>query len=154
MNVLSLPIAVFQSLRTQAEQAYPCECCGVLLGQPMGPDSGGWRIVDAVPAANAEPASSRSRYSIAPGELVRIMREARGRGLEVAGFYHSHPDHAASWSLTDLAEAHWLGLIYVITAVERDRAGETRAFLLAGTTEEDKRFEPQEIRVEDQERGQ
>jgi proteasome lid subunit RPN8/RPN11 len=73
------------------------------------------------------------------------MREARGRGLEVAGFYHSHPDHAASWSLSDLAEAHWLGLSYLITAVERGRAGETRAFLLAGSSEQDKRFERQEI---------
>lgn len=145
MTVLSLPRAVFQSLRSHAEQAYPCECCGVLLGQPTDPDSGGWRIVDAVPAANAEPTSPRSRYALAPSELVRILREARRRGLEVAGFYHSHPDHPAHWSPADLAEAHWLGLSYVITAVERGRAGETRAFLLAGTTEEDKRFEALEM---------
>lgn len=143
MTVLSLPSAVLESLRIRAEEAYPCECCGVLLGQPAG--SGGWQITEAAALANAETASPRSRYAIAPGELVRTMREARLRGLEVAGFYHSHPDHPAEWSPTDLAEAHWLGCCYVITAVEQGVAGETKAFLLAGSSEEDKRFERQEI---------
>jgi len=42
-------------------------------------------------------------------ELVRIQREGRERGEDIVGFYHSHPDHPARWSQTDLAEAHWFG---------------------------------------------
>ena len=38
-------------------------------------------------------------------------------GLDIVGFYHSHPDHPAQWSPTDFAEAHWFGCAYVITAV-------------------------------------
>jgi proteasome lid subunit RPN8/RPN11 len=78
-----------------------------------------------------------------------MERDARGRGLEIAGFYHSHPDHPAKWSARDFAEAHWIGCAYVITEVARGRAEATHAFLLAGNTEEDKRFEPMTICMED-----
>ena len=66
----------------------------------------------------------------------------------IAGFYHSHPDHPAQWSQTDFAEAHWVGCCYVITEVAQGKAATTNSFLLAGTTEEDKRFEMQTIEVE------
>ena len=67
--------------------------------------------------------------------------------MSIGGFYHSHPDHPAQWSQTDFAEAHWLGCSYVITAVAQGKAAVTNSFLLAGTTEEDKRFEPERIDV-------
>jgi proteasome lid subunit RPN8/RPN11 len=63
------------------------------------------------------------------------------------GFYHSHPDHPAKWSQTDLTEAHWIGCSYVITSVEKGKAAITNSFLLTGTMEEDKRFEDEEVRV-------
>ncbi len=78
---------------------------------------------------------------------MRIQRQGRERGLDIVGFYHSHPDHPARWSQTDLAEAHWIGCSYVITAVEKGKAAQTNAFLLAGMTEEDKRFTDEEVRV-------
>ena len=96
-------------------------------------------------AENARADSAHNRYEIAPLELVKIEREARRLGLEIAGFYHSHPDHPAEWSQTDFAEAHWLGCCYVITAVAQGKAAVTHSFLLAGETEEEKRFEAQSI---------
>jgi proteasome lid subunit RPN8/RPN11 len=63
------------------------------------------------------------------------------------GFYHSHPDHPAKWSQTDLTEAHWIGCSYVITSVEKSKAAITNSFLLTGIMEEDKRFEDEEVRV-------
>jgi proteasome lid subunit RPN8/RPN11 len=80
---------------------------------------------------------------------VRIAREARNRGLEIAGFYHSHPDHPAQWSATDLAEAHWLGCSYVITEVVAGKAAATHSFALAGQIEEDKRFQHEYIEIVD-----
>jgi proteasome lid subunit RPN8/RPN11 len=145
MSVLRLPPALFESLRAHGEQSYPQECCGALLGRP---EPEGWRIVALAPSANAASGSEHNRYQIAPAELVKIARRAREQGLELAGFYHSHPDHPAQWSQADLSEAHWLGCVYVITEVAAGRAAATSAFLLAGTTEEDKRFEPQEIALE------
>jgi proteasome lid subunit RPN8/RPN11 len=81
--------------------------------------------------------------------LVKIEREARSQGMEIAGFYHSHPDHPAQWSQTDFAEAHWLGCSYVITGVANGKATVTNSFLLAGTREEDKRFENEAIQVDE-----
>jgi proteasome lid subunit RPN8/RPN11 len=81
---------------------------------------------------------------------VKIERDARKQGLGIAGFYHSHPDHPAEWSATDFEEAHWIGCSYVITSVLQGKAAVTNSFLLAGTTEEDKRFQPETILVDDE----
>jgi proteasome lid subunit RPN8/RPN11 len=146
MSVLRVPRGVYESLRAHGEETYPHECCGALLGLPS-PE--GWQIADALRAGNTRTDSSHNRYHIAPVELVKIQREARQRGLEIAGFYHSHPDHPAQWSQTDFAEAHWLGCSYVITEVAQGKAAVTNSFLLDGATEEDKRFVVETILVEE-----
>lgn len=149
---LRLPRVVYDELRAHGEQTYPHECCGALIGRFMPVDEacnepGGWVVEAAIPAGNTRTDSAHNRYQIAPVELVKIEREARKRGLDIAGFYHSHPDHPAQWSITDFQEAHWLGCCYVITEVAQGRAAITNSFLLAGRTEEDKRFEQQTVQV-------
>jgi proteasome lid subunit RPN8/RPN11 len=149
-SVLHLPRAVYRDLRAHGEQTWPRECCGALLGRAMqggGPE--GWQVDLLMRAVNIRAGSSLDRYEIAPAELAGIVLEARNRGLEIVGFYHSHPGHPAQPSSTDLAEAHWLGCSYVITEVTHGKAALTNAFLLAGTTEENKHFEPQTIQIED-----
>lgn len=145
MTALRLPRSIYDDLRAHGEQAYPHECCGALLGRPI---ADGWQVESLVRATNTRADSARDRYEIAPAEMVKIAREARRRGLEISGFYHSHPDHPAHWSATDLADAHWLGCSYVITEISQGNAAITNAFLLAGTTEEDKHFEAQTIRID------
>jgi proteasome lid subunit RPN8/RPN11 len=144
MSTLQIPRPVFDSIRAHGEETYPHECCGILLGRAT-PE--GWRVESAVRAGNIRTDSAHNRYQIAPVELVRIQREASRQGLDIAGFYHSHPDHPAQWSPTDFAEAHWIGCSYVITAVAAGKAEVTNSFLLAGTTEEDKQFETETIQV-------
>jgi proteasome lid subunit RPN8/RPN11 len=150
MSVLHLPNAVYLDLRAHCEEAWPHECCGALLGRAIqGGEPDGWQVDSLLRAVNIRADLPRNRYEIAPAELVGIVREASSRGLEIVGFYHSHPGHPAQPSSTDLAEAHWLGCSYVITEVAQGKAALTNAFLLAGTTEENKRFEPQTIQIED-----
>ena len=144
MSVLRIPQAVYNDLRAHGKQEYPRECCGVLLGLPT-PD--GWRIQSLVRASNARADSAHNRYEIAPAELIVIANHARSLKLEIAGFYHSHPDHPAEWSTTDLAEAHWIGCCYLITEVVHGRAVATNSFLLAGASEGQKLFEPQTIQI-------
>ena len=144
MSTLSLTDSVYAAIRAHGEETYPHECCGALLGRPS---DNGWVVTDSVRAGNTRTDSAHNRYNIAPLELVRIQRSAREKGLEIAGFYHSHPDHPAQWSQTDFAEAHWLGCSYVITSVEKGKAAITNSFLLAGSTEEDKHFEHETISV-------
>ncbi|HXE92113.1 MAG TPA: M67 family metallopeptidase [Terriglobales bacterium] len=142
--MLRLSQSAFDGLRLHGEQTYPHECCGVLVGRVEGDV----RQVEAVVrCGNTRLDSPQNRYHIDPRELVRVQRQAREQGLDIIGFYHSHPDHPPQWSQTDLAEAHWYGCSYVITSVEKGGAGATNSFLLAGTGEEDKRFEPEPVEV-------
>ena len=150
MSTLRLPRAVYEAIRVHGEETYPHECCGALLGRST---EEGWQVESAVRAGNTRTDSAHNRYQIAPLELVKIEREARRQGLGIAGFYHSHPDHPAHWSLTDLSEAHWLGCSYVITSVGKGKAKTTNSFLLAGEGEEDKRFEQETVVVDDESIG-
>ena len=140
--MLRIQFSDYETLRAHGEQTYPHECCGVLLGRSA---DGVNEVEEIVEAGNTRTDSAHNRYNIAPEELVRIQRQARGKGLDIVGFYHSHPDHPAMWSPTDFAEAHWLGCAYVITSVDNRKANLTNAWILKGSGEEDKRFEKIEV---------
>ncbi len=141
-SVLKISEPVYHQLREHGEETYPHECCGVLLGKAL---DGTNEVELAIRAGNTRTDSAHNRYHIAPQELISIQRQARERSLDIVGFYHSHPDHPARWSPTDLNEAHWLGCSYVITSVEEGKAEQTNSFFLAGAGEDDKRFENEEI---------
>jgi proteasome lid subunit RPN8/RPN11 len=153
MGVLHLTRTVYEAIRAHGEETYPHECCGALLGRALTGEDG-WQVETAVRAGNTRTDSAHNRYNIAPVELVKIEREARRQGLGIAGFYHSHPDHPAQWSPTDLAEAHWLGCSYVITAVAKGKAMVTNSFRLAGSSEEDKGFEQDTIVIDEEAVGE
>jgi len=142
--MLKLPQSAYDQLRRHGEETYPHECCGVLLGQMDGDQR---RVTSIAPCGNTRSDSPHNRYHIDPKELICIQREGRDRGEDIVGFYHSHPDHPARWSQTDLAEAHWLGCSYVITSVEEGKAAVTNAFELAGADENDKKFLDEKIEV-------
>ena len=134
----------YSAIRQHGEETYPHECCGVLLGTMDGGD----RVVTSTArCGNTRLDSPQNRYTIDPKELVRIQRQGRDRGEDIVGFYHSHPDHPAQWSVTDLAEAHWIGCSYVITSVARGKADITNSFELTGTDETDKKFAGEKIVV-------
>jgi len=151
MGILHLTRAIYDEIRAHGEQTYPYECCGALLGTTI---ENGWTVVASVRAGNTRTDSAHNRYNISPLELVKIERDARRQGLGIAGFYHSHPDHPAQWSTTDLAEAHWLGCSYVITAVAKGKAAQTNSFRLAGISEEEKAFEQDTIVIDDENKEQ
>ncbi len=135
----------YEALRRHGEETYPHECCGVLLGQD---DSNGVRTVTSTArCGNTRTDSPQNRYNIDPRELVRIQREGRDRGEDIIGFYHSHPDHPARWSQTDLTEAHWIGCSYVITSVKKGKAAITNSFELTGSDEADKKFIDEPVQV-------
>ena len=142
--MLRLPQSVYTSLRQHGEETYPHECCGVLLGQM---DDDVRTVTSIARAGNTRTDSAHNRYNIDPKELIRIQREGRQRGEDIIGFYHSHPDHPAQWSSTDLAEAHWFGCSYVITSVEKGKAVLTNSFELTGSEENDKKLVDEKIEV-------
>jgi proteasome lid subunit RPN8/RPN11 len=151
--MLKLSQSDYLSLRQHGEETYPHECCGVLLGHFV--DDGAESVSQSVSKSvsrvarcgNTRADSPHNRYQIDPRDLIRIQREGRERGEDIVGFYHSHPDHPAQWSPTDLAEAHWFGCSYVITSVEKGTATITNSFELTGTDEADKKFVDEKAEV-------
>lgn len=142
--MLKISTKEYAAIRRHGEETYPHECCGVLLGSMDGEE----RVVTSTArCGNTRVDSPQNRYNIDPKELVRIQREGRERGEDIVGFYHSHPDHPPQWSVTDLAEAHWIGCSYVITSVAKGKADITNSFELTGADENDKRFVPERIVV-------
>ncbi len=114
------------AIRAHGERDYPYECCGLLVGRfaAGGPKT----VVETYPISNArEEEAKRTRFLIRPEELMRGERLARSRGLEVVGFYHSHPDEEAIPSRYDLEHA-WPTYSYVVLSVRRGRAAELRSW--------------------------
>ena len=143
---LKIPQNLYDQLRAHGEETYPHECCGILLGRTA---NAAIEVQTLLRAGNTRTDSAHNRYGIDPRELIAAGREGRKLGLDIVGFYHSHPDHPAQWSPTDFAEAHWFGCAYLITAVEGDKqtghATITNSFLLTGSSEDDKAFANQVI---------
>jgi proteasome lid subunit RPN8/RPN11 len=139
----------YDLIRWEAERSYPHECCGILLGNlnSRDRDRDKDRLVTlTVPCENSRTDSPGNRYTIPPEQVIAAMKLARSRQENIVGFYHSHPDHPAKSSSTDLEEAHWFDCSYVITSVERGRAAATSSFVLTGS-EEEKRFQAEEIEI-------
>ena len=95
-----------------ARAAAPRECCGILIGA-------GDAVSEAVRARNVAE-SSATRFQIDPKDHIDARREARQRGLEVLGFYHSHPTSAATPSEIDRALASYPDHLYLIVGLAVD----------------------------------
>lgn len=129
--------AALARMRSHARALVGRECCGALLGRVAG-DA---RVIEAtVPLAN-ESAEPTRRYLIRPSGLRRLERRARVCGLEVLGFYHSHPDGSPRPSRADVADA-WPWFTYVIVPARRHIDGEPMAWRLRGDRS---RFDPEPI---------
>jgi len=113
-------------MRRHGERDYPFECCGLMLGRF---ESNGHKIlIETYPISNArEEEAKRNRFLIRPEELMRGEKHAREKGLDVIGFYHSHPDERAVPSKYDLDHA-WPTYSYIVVSVENGQAVDLRSW--------------------------
>lgn len=116
MNV-DLSEKITRQMTLAAEQAYPHECCGILIGKN---ETGKVVIEESREAANqiAEGQAAR-HFEIDPIFLYQVEREIEGSGKEIVGFYHSHPDCRAIPSEEDIRNII-PGLVYIILSVTKD----------------------------------
>ena len=143
------------SIRSHGAKAYPNECCGMLLGRAEGDakevsevvplrnlrhDSA--RAQELLPLEDPGHESERNRFLIDPQEQVRVEKSARQRGLDVLGYYHSHPDHPARPSNYDREHA-WPWYSYIILSVERGEAVEITSWVLS---EDRAHFDPEPLK--------
>ncbi|HXH49002.1 MAG TPA: M67 family metallopeptidase [Terriglobia bacterium] len=145
-----------EKIHSHGEREYPNECCGMLLGRADGDSK---EVSEVVPLKNLRLDSARAqellpledpgreseknRFLIDPLEQLRVEREARTRGLDVLGYYHSHPDHPARPSNYDREHA-WPWYSYVILSVERGKAAEMTSWVLS---EDRLRFDPEPLKL-------
>ena len=126
MNSISLADAVLETINRHAAAAYPHECCGALIGTANGH---GVDVVHARELDNVTDEGPRRRFRVSPGDYRQAEAEARTRGADLVGFYHSHPDHPAEPSQYDLDHA-WPNLSYVIVSVAAGTPGALRSWRL------------------------
>lgn len=108
-----IPRYIYEEMIAHAKDEYPRECCGVLVGNPMG------KIVfEAHRAANMNRGETNDRYVIDPKETNLIKRSAMTQSLDIIGFYHSHPDHPDNPSQYD-RETGQSGYSYVIISINK-----------------------------------
>ena len=118
-----LPVETRAEIRAHGAATYPDECCGVLLGPRDGIVSG------TAPLDNSTDLERRRRFLIGPDDYRRAEKQAAARGLDIVGFYHSHPDHPAEPSAFDLAHA-WPNLSYAIVSIRGGVPRELRSWRL------------------------
>ncbi|MFC7096847.1 desampylase [Halobaculum marinum] len=120
---LLLPTAVRDTLHERRAAGAPAEVCGVLLGERAVDENtddraaAADRVAEAVPVDNVATDPERF-YELDPAETVAAIEDGETRGLDVVGFYHSHPRGPAEPSATDRDRATWTGYVYCIVAPE------------------------------------
>jgi len=112
---LILPETLRKRLDHHAENTYPNECCGILLGTKKD-----GRIIEAVPTDNSmRRTHARRAFAVPLLSVLMIRRYLKPyRHLRLLGFYHTHPDAPAVPSGDDITLA-WPRHVYLIASVRR-----------------------------------
>jgi proteasome lid subunit RPN8/RPN11 len=109
-----------ERIRSHGAETFPHECCGALLGrdpafEEKSPDQPR-EVLALFPLVNRRDDSPRNRFAVTAEDVRQAEKAAGERGLEVVGWYHSHPDHPARPSQFDREHA-WPWYSYVIVSV-------------------------------------
>ena len=118
MTTINITEKIASVIKSHAENDYPNECCGFILGQFQNNDSIG---IEYFPADNVKEDNRRRRFLIDPKAYQKAEDEADERGLSIISIVHSHPDHPDIPSDFDRDHA-WPGFSYIIVSVNKGKA--------------------------------
>jgi proteasome lid subunit RPN8/RPN11 len=117
---------MLQEINRHAEQEYPEECCGMLLGKRRADDS---EVEHVIAIDNSQGENRKRRFLVTPEQYRQAEKEAETMGSELLGFYHSHPDHPAIPSTFDTDHAlPWFA--YLIVSVMNGKSGDATVWTL------------------------
>jgi len=71
-------------------------------------------------------------FAMDPTQQIAAMRAMREGGEELFAIYHSHPDSPPLPSATDLAQANYPDVLYLIISLQTRGVLELRGFRLQG----------------------
>lgn len=118
---MSISSTLMDKVNLHLSREYPNEGCGVLIGT-------GHAVQDAIPCTNIWDGPRHKGYEIGKTDIALATAQAKLRGMQVVGFYHSHPDKPDTWSATD-AEYTRKGMLYLVTSVCMGKACHTSVYL-------------------------
>jgi proteasome lid subunit RPN8/RPN11 len=108
-------------------ETYPYECCGALLGTDG--EDGSRQVRELFPLVNRRDDSPRNRFAVTAEDVRDAEKAGRAAGLDVVGWYHSHPDHPARPSEFDREHA-WPWYSYIIVSVQNGEAKDMTSWRL------------------------
>lgn len=140
-----------EKIREHGVETYPHECCGALLGRDSevakkeaetDPKVQAPReVLKLFPLANRNDDSPRNRFMVTAEDVRRAELAAQDHGLEIIGWYHSHPDHPARPSEYDRIHA-WPWYSYIIVSVNHGAAEDMTSWRL---NDDRQKFSPEAI---------
>ena len=150
VTLLMLKPEIAERIRKHGAETYPHECCGALLGRDgdaavvdsagQGEQTPPREVLDLFPLVNRRDDSPRNRFSVTSEDVLAAEKAARTLGIDVVGWYHSHPDHPAEPSQYDRDHA-WPWYSYIIVSVANGQPQRMTSWRLnddrAGFTSED-----------------
>ena len=128
MMKLRVDPACHAAMCAHAEQTYPEECCGSMLGRDL--PNGDREVVAVIEGTNSKEGNRERRFLLSPEEQLAAEKTAQSQGLDVVGIYHSHPDHPSQASEFDRQHAlpYWS---YLIISCLSGKTASVQSFRLA-----------------------
>jgi len=123
--VVTISENTFKGIILHAENGYPNEVCGVIIGKDD-------IITEFKKCKNLNTTRAHDRYELDPDSFNTADEWARSRNLEIMGIYHSHPDHPSRPSETD-RESAWPGWYYIILSIQEGKFDNFRTWVLDET---------------------
>jgi proteasome lid subunit RPN8/RPN11 len=149
-----ISLAQLETIYKHAENTYPEECCGILLGKIV---AGSKSVIEVITTINVWEVSGsianlhtdddanktkHSRYTIPPRAIFEAQKRGRDLQLEIVGFFHSHPNATAIPSTCDRDRA-WEVYSYPIVSVIQGKVSDLKSWVL----DRDGSFQPEPIQL-------
>ncbi|HEY1472342.1 MAG TPA: M67 family metallopeptidase [Candidatus Acidoferrum sp.] len=142
--------ALVEKIRQHGAESYPNECCGALLGCDADaeaiPARAAREVLEIFPLVNRREDSPRNRFFVTAEDAHDADKAAQGQGLDLIGWYHSHPDHPARPSEYDREHA-WPWYSYVIVSVRNGNPWDMKSWRLQ---DDRAAFVPEEVEIRNQ----
>ncbi len=123
--MIQIQSEAWQAIVSHAQAIYPNECCGAMLGTIDGDVK---TVKVGLAIENAFTGVQHERYELRPEDLLKADREARSRGMDLIGIFHSHPDCDAYFSETDLKNScPWYS--FVVLSIYKGQFHHANSFL-------------------------
>ena len=143
-----------EGIRRHGAETFPYECCGALLGRDSASNEkvsaqheslveAPREVLGLFPLVNRRDDSPHNRFAVTADDVRDAEKAAREQGLEVIGWYHSHPDHPARPSDFDREHA-WPWYSYVIVSVMSGKPADMASWRLS---DDRQKYSPEAIEI-------